>query len=215
MPFGGEVQTNAEAVCLWHVTVRSVRIRGSSCVRVLGVERAAPRFILFSPSHARSFGSTGGGENLYLQETVRRRAGLEKRQADNVISLKRTAFYIIPEEREVLTAHRCLGLIRHFPQLPRNFGVLLLYGLYTRLATLNRPTFLRYALSRLVRTHSRYIFNGNPAAGYSLMDVGCFDNYSHTHEMAHNLGCYHDRANSNIQSEYSHGWRYCTTGDFQ
>lgn len=79
--------------------------------------------------------------------------------------------------------------------------------------TLNRPT-VHVVHSRLVRACSRYIFNGNPAFGYSLMDDGCFDNLSHTHEMGHNLGCYHDRENSNTITDYSHGWRYCT-GDAQ
>ncbi|CAN0080080.1 unnamed protein product [Scytosiphon promiscuus] len=59
-----------------------------------------------------------------------------------------------------------------------------------------------------------YIFNGWDGFGYSLIDDDCFDNHSHTHEMAHNLGCFHDRDNSNTQTDYSHGWRYCT-GDVQ
>ncbi|CAN0328334.1 unnamed protein product, partial [Scytosiphon promiscuus] len=49
---------------------------------------------------------------------------------------------------------------------------------------------------------------------YSVIDDDCFDNHSHTHEMGHNLGCFHDRDNSNTQTDYSHGWRYCT-GDVQ
>eukprot|EP00752_Nemacystus_decipiens_P004376 g3999.t1 len=58
-----------------------------------------------------------------------------------------------------------------------------------------------------------YIFNGFSSLGYSLLEVSCFDNHSHTHEMAHNLGCYHDRANSGPTTDYSHGYRYCTGAD--
>ena len=68
--------------------------------------------------------------------------------------------------------------------------------------------------SRFIHTRFRYVFSGSDGLGYSVMDDGCFDNHSHTHEMAHNLGCYHDRDNSNTQHAYRHGWRYCT-GDVQ
>ncbi|CAM9444977.1 unnamed protein product, partial [Ectocarpus sp. 13 AM-2016] len=51
---------------------------------------------------------------------------------------------------------------------------------------------------------------GNDALGYSLVDSSCFDNLSHTHEIAHNMGCHHDRSNSDVDTAYSHGWRYCT-----
>ncbi|CAM9269926.1 unnamed protein product [Ectocarpus sp. 8 AP-2014] len=53
-------------------------------------------------------------------------------------------------------------------------------------------------------------FTGNDALGYSLVDSNCFDNLSHTHEIAHNMGCHHDRDNSDVDTDYSHGWRYCT-----
>eukprot|EP00903_Cladosiphon_okamuranus_P019467 g17901.t1 len=51
---------------------------------------------------------------------------------------------------------------------------------------------------------------GRDDLGYSLMTLSCFDNLTHSHEMGHNLGCLHDRANSNYLTEYDHGWRYCT-----
>lgn len=52
----------------------------------------------------------------------------------------------------------------------------------------------------------------NPALGYSLVKVGCLDNFSHTHEFGRNIGCHHNRDNSNAQFEYSHGLQYidCT-----
>ncbi|CAN0368433.1 unnamed protein product, partial [Ectocarpus sp. 13 AM-2016] len=59
----------------------------------------------------------------------------------------------------------------------------------------------------------RYIFNGNADFGFSLVGSNCYDNLSHTHEIAHNMGCYHDRANSNTQDDYRHGYRYCTGPD--
>ncbi|CAN0210802.1 unnamed protein product, partial [Ectocarpus sp. 6 AP-2014] len=58
-----------------------------------------------------------------------------------------------------------------------------------------------------------YIFNGNAEFGFSLVGSNCFDNLSHTHEIAHNMGCYHDRLNSNTQDAYRHGYRYCTGTD--
>ncbi|CAN0294652.1 unnamed protein product, partial [Ectocarpus sp. 8 AP-2014] len=48
---------------------------------------------------------------------------------------------------------------------------------------------------------------------YSLVNSKCFDNFSHTHEIAHNMGCRHDRDNTGADTEYSHGWRYCTGND--
>ncbi|CAB1100369.1 unnamed protein product [Ectocarpus sp. CCAP 1310/34] len=58
-----------------------------------------------------------------------------------------------------------------------------------------------------------YIFNGDAAFGFSLVDSNCFDNFSHTHEIAHNMGCYHDRENSLTQDDYRHGYRYCEGAD--
>ncbi|CAB1101779.1 unnamed protein product [Ectocarpus sp. CCAP 1310/34] len=58
-----------------------------------------------------------------------------------------------------------------------------------------------------------YIFNGDAAFGFSLVDSNCFDNFSHTHEIAHNMGCYHDKNNSDTQHAYRHGWRYCEGAD--
>ena len=45
------------------------------------------------------------------------------------------------------------------------------------------------------------------------MDDDCFDNFTHSHEMGHNLGCLHDRDNSDTVSDFNHGWRYCSTTD--
>eukprot|EP00903_Cladosiphon_okamuranus_P015479 g14291.t1 len=62
-----------------------------------------------------------------------------------------------------------------------------------------------------------YIFQaGRDDLGYSLMDDDCFDNFTHSHEMGHNLGCDHDRDNSSggVNTDYGHGWRYCE-GDVQ
>ncbi|CAM9373919.1 unnamed protein product, partial [Ectocarpus sp. 8 AP-2014] len=56
-----------------------------------------------------------------------------------------------------------------------------------------------------------WIFNFNEALGFSLMDSICFLNWTQTHEFGHNLGCRHDRDNSNTgTTEYGHGLRYCT-----
>ncbi|CAN0406342.1 unnamed protein product, partial [Ectocarpus sp. 12 AP-2014] len=42
-----------------------------------------------------------------------------------------------------------------------------------------------------------WIFNGSERFGFSLMDSLCFENWTQTHEFGHNLGCRHDRDNSN------------------
>ncbi|CAM9630488.1 unnamed protein product, partial [Ectocarpus fasciculatus] len=60
-----------------------------------------------------------------------------------------------------------------------------------------------------------YLFNGNENFGFSLMDSVCFDNWTQTHEIGHNLGCDHDRDNADDDREtaYGHGLRYCTGTD--
>eukprot|EP00903_Cladosiphon_okamuranus_P009792 g9309.t1 len=63
-----------------------------------------------------------------------------------------------------------------------------------------------------------YMFQaGRDDLGYSFMDDDCWDNFTHSHEMVHNLGCDHDRENTNPPTtsgtSYNHGWRYCATSD--
>lgn len=58
-----------------------------------------------------------------------------------------------------------------------------------------------------------YVFNGNEARGYSVVDAGCIDIYAHTHKMGHNFGCGHNMEDAVVQSEYSYGTRYCDTND--
>eukprot|EP00752_Nemacystus_decipiens_P018442 g16533.t1 len=63
----------------------------------------------------------------------------------------------------------------------------------------------RYALSNPQPWAESYAF--------SLIDARCFDGKSTTHEIGHNMGCYHDEANNaadNLPNDYSHGLRYCT-----
>ncbi|CAM9277620.1 unnamed protein product, partial [Ectocarpus sp. 12 AP-2014] len=56
-----------------------------------------------------------------------------------------------------------------------------------------------------------WIFNDDERLGYSLMDSLCFENWTQTHEFGHNLGCRHDRGNSDTgMTAYGHGLRYCT-----
>jgi len=61
----------------------------------------------------------------------------------------------------------------------------------------------------------RYIFNGNQIYGFSLTDSACLGGgaYSNTHEMAHNIGCHHNRENATAVTDYSYGWRYCNGTD--
>eukprot|EP00752_Nemacystus_decipiens_P014856 g13227.t1 len=61
-----------------------------------------------------------------------------------------------------------------------------------------------------------YLFQvGRDDLGYSFMDDDCFDNFTHSHEMGHNLGCEHDKANAltTTATSYNHGWRYCASDD--
>ncbi|CAM9938469.1 unnamed protein product, partial [Ectocarpus sp. 4 AP-2014] len=56
-----------------------------------------------------------------------------------------------------------------------------------------------------------WIFNGSERFGFSLMDSLCFDNWTQTHEFGHNLGCRHNRENTNTgMTDYGHGMRYCS-----
>ncbi|CAM9267528.1 unnamed protein product, partial [Choristocarpus tenellus] len=54
------------------------------------------------------------------------------------------------------------------------------------------------------------VTSGHLNFGTSVVDVDCLDNLSHTHEIGHNLGCYHDFTNSGAQTHpYAYGFRYC------
>lgn len=64
--------------------------------------------------------------------------------------------------------------------------------------------------SRLVRACSSFGFSGNSDFGYSLMDVDCFNVYAHTHEMAHNFGCTHNKEDTDRVTDYSYGYRRCS-----
>ncbi|CAM9859654.1 unnamed protein product, partial [Ectocarpus fasciculatus] len=56
-----------------------------------------------------------------------------------------------------------------------------------------------------------FVFNGFPNSGFSVARATCIENFTHTHEIGHNLGCRHDRGNdAESQTEYAHGLRYCT-----
>ncbi|CAN0243372.1 unnamed protein product [Ascophyllum nodosum] len=48
------------------------------------------------------------------------------------------------------------------------------------------------------------------ADAFSVVDPLCFYQFTHTHELGHNMGCYHDRENSFTQHSYAHGYRYCS-----
>lgn len=45
--------------------------------------------------------------------------------------------------------------------------------------------------------------------GFSVVHTNCLTNFSHTHEVGHNLGANHDRTNSNSDHAYAYGYRYC------
>ena len=67
----------------------------------------------------------------------------------------------------------------------------------------------RSTLLHLPFVPCRYVFNGEDTNGFSVVDADSFDEFTHTHELAHNLGCLHNRENSETQTDYSHGMRYC------
>ncbi|CAN0145382.1 unnamed protein product [Ascophyllum nodosum] len=56
-------------------------------------------------------------------------------------------------------------------------------------------------------------FSGSSSDGYSVTNPICFNYFSHTHEMGHNFGCYHNREDTTTQTGYAHGYRYCDTTD--
>ncbi|CAN0513178.1 unnamed protein product, partial [Laminaria digitata] len=45
--------------------------------------------------------------------------------------------------------------------------------------------------------------------GYSVVHTNCLVNFSHIHEIGHNLGANHDRINSDAVHDYAHGFRQC------
>jgi hypothetical protein len=53
--------------------------------------------------------------------------------------------------------------------------------------------------------------------GYSTVYSQCFSTFSHIHEIAHNMGCSHDKSNAGATSvPYAVGYRYCgAPGDFR
>ncbi|CAM9760210.1 unnamed protein product [Ascophyllum nodosum] len=57
-----------------------------------------------------------------------------------------------------------------------------------------------------------WLFNGNPRYGVGLSGGGnCLDGFTHSHEVGHNMGCYHDiDTNGGNRVSYYHGYRYCT-----
>lgn len=60
-------------------------------------------------------------------------------------------------------------------------------------------------------SYTRWGFETEDKA-FSLTDANCLDNFTHTHEFGHSLGCEHDRENTERRwiTEYAHGMRYCT-----
>lgn len=71
------------------------------------------------------------------------------------------------------------------------------------------PTSYFVPASTLARGVVRYLYFDNADYGFSLVKATCLDNYVHTHEYGHNLGCHHDRESTSWLTDYSHGTRYC------
>ncbi|CAM9893984.1 unnamed protein product, partial [Sphacelaria rigidula] len=44
---------------------------------------------------------------------------------------------------------------------------------------------------------------------YSVVHINCINNFSHTHEVGHNMGANHDEGNSNAYHEYAYAYRRC------
>ncbi|CAM9759794.1 unnamed protein product [Ascophyllum nodosum] len=57
-----------------------------------------------------------------------------------------------------------------------------------------------------------YLYTGNVRQGFGITGGGnCLDGFTHSHEVGHNMGCYHDiDTQGGIQESYFHGYRYCT-----
>lgn len=68
----------------------------------------------------------------------------------------------------------------------------------------------------VVHPSCRFVYNGAhsipDSLGYSVVGSNCLDNFVHTHEFGHNLGCRHDRENTSFDTDYAHGLRYCDGG---
>lgn len=45
--------------------------------------------------------------------------------------------------------------------------------------------------------------------GYSVVHTNCLSNFSHIHEIGHNMGANHDKENSQSSHAYAHAHRYC------
>ncbi|CAM9567477.1 unnamed protein product, partial [Hapterophycus canaliculatus] len=45
---------------------------------------------------------------------------------------------------------------------------------------------------------------------YATVNPNCFSQLVLAHEFGHNLGCHHNREHSPIDTEYAHGYRYCS-----
>ncbi|CAM9302811.1 unnamed protein product [Sphacelaria rigidula] len=58
-----------------------------------------------------------------------------------------------------------------------------------------------------------YNFNGNARNGFSAVNPICIENLSQSHAFGHNLGCYRNREDSVVDSEYEHGYRVCEGDD--
>lgn len=45
--------------------------------------------------------------------------------------------------------------------------------------------------------------------GYSVVHTSCLSNFSHIHELGHNLGANHDNDNTETSHDYAHAYRFC------
>lgn len=78
----------------------------------------------------------------------------------------------------------------------------------------DRPFGQLFALSQSVHVLlSKSNISPDEDRAYSVVDVNCLHEGSFIvpHELVHNLGCQHDRDNTNekLLTDYGHGWRYC------
>jgi hypothetical protein len=77
----------------------------------------------------------------------------------------------------------------------------------------------RADLVQMVINNSQYCGLGNMMTSpshsfaqyaHSIVYGGCFSQYSHIHEMSHNMGCQHDRDHGGGSHwSYGYGWKYC------